>query len=56
MSKKMFIPIYNSNIFHARTGYWIVSNSRIGMVGTLGRLMLTPPSEPACLDPDLPMK
>ena len=33
--------------------HWILDSSGIGMVGMLGRLMLTLPSEPASLDPDL---
>ena len=43
MSKKMFILIHNSDIFHALDTGWIVSSLGIGMVGMLGRLV-TPPS------------
>ena len=41
--------VHNSTIFPALK----MSSSGIGMVGMLGRLMLTLPSEPASLDPDL---
>ena len=43
--------VHNSTIFPALK----MSSSGIGMVGMLGRLMLTLPSEPASLDPDLPI-
>ena len=35
--------------------HWILDSSGLGMVEMLNRLMLTPPSEPICLDPDLTM-
>ena len=50
----MFILIRFTIVVFSCTGYWIVSSSGIGMLGMLERL-LTPPSEPVCLDLDLPM-
>ena len=50
----MFILIRFTIVVFSCTGYWIVSSSGIRMLGMLERL-LTPPSEPVCLDLDLPM-